>query len=117
MSRMSLISGAQSSAAEFHLLIDKVLLETGEAPSADALKLAGILEAAACSGSEQSTLEGLMLDSFLRDDTGRCSIDYQRLANAVRQGMLDEPSRADLAMMADRLNKERSQLASRIAGW
>lgn len=117
MSRLSLISGAESLAASFHLLIDDVLLSRNTVDAETAHELAKLLRPAEAARDGDTSHEGLLLDSLLRDSGGRFHARFSQLADALEKGDLSSAVCQQLADIARRLNHERAALSTRASSW
>lgn len=117
MSGLSLISGAETLAASFHLLIDEVLLSKSSIDPTKARQLAELLRAADASHSGTTNHDGLLLDSLLRNADGNPDTALSRLANALEQGTLSDENRLELDGIARRVNQERAALSTRSSAW
>lgn len=115
MSRLSLISGAETLAASFHLLIDEVLI-SGE-NTAKWEQLASLLRDAAGARSASCSHEGLLLDSLLRDEDGNARADLVTLALALESRNLSSSDRRALGDIAQLISSERAALSGRMGIW
>lgn len=115
MSRLSLITGAETLAASFHLLIDDILLAAGN--DEKNRELAALLRAAAAAAHGATNHEGLLFDSLLRDVDGKARSDFGALADALEENRLTPQDRRALGEIAERISSERAALSNRIAHW
>lgn len=117
MSRLSLISGAETLAASFHLLIDDVLLSGDTVDTEKTRHLAKLLRAAEAARDGDSSHEGLLLDSLLRDPNGRSHVHLSQLADALEKRDLSHDVCRRLSEIARRVNHERAALSTRASSW
>ena len=117
MSTLSLISGAESLAASFHLLIDEILMSADAVVADKAEKLAEMLRAAAAARDGNASHEGLLLDSLLRDAQGNSRADLGHLAVAVASQPIPNDALHALADIARRVSSERAALSTRAGSW
>lgn len=120
MSDLSLLTGVYANVETYAELIDKVIdgLQQPASPQVDQnrTKLGTLLVDAAGQGVSKRSVEALMLDSLLRAETGEARIDLKLLGERLLSGSLDRSSRRQLESLAEQLEKERAQVASRLRG-
>ena len=117
MSTLSLIGGAESLAASFHLLIDEVLMAGGVVTEEKTQQLAELLRAAGEARDGDASHEGLLLDSLLRDSHGNSRPDLSSLAEAVVARPIPGDALLALAEVARRVSHERASLSTRTGSW
>lgn len=117
MSAFSVVSGAASLAATFHLLIDEVLLSEGEPDASKTSELAKLLSAADAARHGVSSHSGLLIDSLLRNAEGRPHPDLVRLAGEVQVRPISQETLEALESMSRRISDERVALLTRAGSW
>jgi hypothetical protein len=120
MSDLSLLTGVYANVEVFASLIDTVIEKLG-APVAsgideDRQRLGRLLIDAGDQGQSSKSYEALILDSLLRRRTGEPLLDLERLGKRLLAGNADTSDRAQLEMLAKGLERERSEVASRLRG-
>lgn len=118
MSTFPLISGAESLAASFHILIDEILMSGDAVVAEKTEKLAEMLRAAATARGGNASHEGLLLDSLLRDAQGNSRSDLGHLATiVVASRPIPNDALHALAEIAKRVSHERAALSTRTGSW
>lgn len=117
MSSLPLISGAESLARSFHLLIDDVLLGTGGNTDPLSEELSKLLRFAAGASDGNTSHEGVLLESLLRNEDGRPRTGLIQLADAVESGNLEQTHQAQLRDIAESLSKQSVALFQRSSRW
>lgn len=117
MSTRPLINGATSLATTFHLLIDELLLCSSEPRKDNTEKLAGLLREAAAAGQGDTSLDGLLLDSLLRDEKGKPHPGLAGLADQLDSRPIAETTLLALERLAQRVSDERAALLTRTGSW
>jgi len=120
MSDLSLLTGVYANVEAYAELIDKVIddLRQPALPHADQnrTRLGTLLVDAADQGVSKRSVEALIFDSLLRSETGEPRIDLKLLGKHLLSGSIDRSSRRQLEALAEQLEKERAQVASRLRG-
>lgn len=117
MSTLSLLSGAETLALSFQLLIDEVLLSADAVDAVRTARLSHMLREAALARGGDGTHEGLLFDSLLRDTAGNSRPDLEQLATIVEVRPIPEAALQILAEIADQLSQERVALSTRMSPW
>lgn len=117
MSTLSLVNGAATVAASFHLLIDEILLSNGEPDAKKISELSELLTAADAARRGDTSYEGLLIDSLLRDPEGRPHPDLARLACDVQSRPISGKTLEALENISRRVSDERTALLTRTASW
>ncbi|HZT03273.1 MAG TPA: hypothetical protein VFA39_13505 [Steroidobacteraceae bacterium] len=120
MSDLSLLTGVYANVETYATLVDRVI-EGLRQPAASGLgderaKLANLLIDASTQGRTSRSREALILDSLLRDESGQQRIDLQALGQRLLSGTVDKTSQSQLEALAEQLEKERAEVASRLRG-
>ena len=118
MSDLSLLRGVYADVEEYGSLIDRVIERLGRGrtgPSSfDQKKLGQLLIDASDQGIESQSLEALTLDSLLRSNTGEPLAGFRKLGEQLLSGRSDETSHGKLEVLAQRLERERADIARRL---
>ena len=120
MSDLSLLRGVYADVEAYGTLIDKVIERLGQggtgAPDPDQKKLGRLLIDASDQGFESQSLEALTLDSLLRSNTGEpfAGLDLKRLGEHLLSGQVDASYHNQLETLAQRLERERAEIARRL---
>ena len=118
MSDLSLLRGVYADVEAYGTLIDKVIERLGEAgtgpPNPDQKKLGHLLIDASDQGLTSQSLEALTLDSLLRSNTGEPLVGMKRLGEHLLSGQVDVSYRKQLETLAQRLERERAEIARRL---
>lgn len=117
MSTRPLVSGAASLAATFHLLIDELLLTASQPAVETADKLSKLLREAAAAAEGDTSLDGLLLDSILRNEKGEPHPGLARLADQLENLPITETTQRALEKLAQRVSDERTALLTRTGTW
>ena len=120
MSDLSLLTGIYANVEVFASLIDSVIEKIGTrgAFTADEAqqRLGQLLIDAGDQGQSSKSYEALILDSLLRQRTGEPLLNLERLGNRLLAGEADASDRNQLEALAKGLERERSEVASRLRG-
>ncbi len=120
MSDLSLLTGVYASVEAYAELIDKVIDGLRQPVSVHAdqnrTRLGTLLVDAADQGISKRSVEALVFDSLIRSETGEPRIDLKLLGKHLLSGSIDRSSQRQLELLAEQLEKERAQVASRLRG-
>ena len=120
MSDLSLLRGVYADVEAYGILIDKVIERLGRGgiglPDPDQKKLGRLLIDASDQGLESQSLEALNLDSLLRSNTGEpfADLDLKQLGERLLSGQVDVSYHKQLETLAQRLERERAEIARRL---
>ena len=120
MSDLSLLRGVYADVEAYGTLIDKVIERLGHGgtgpPDPDQKKLGRLLIDASDQGLESQSLEALTLDSLLRSNTGEPFVgpDLKQLGEHLLSGQVDATYHNQLETLAQRLERERAEIARRL---
>ena len=120
MSDLSLLRGVYADVEAYGILIDKVIERLGRGgtglPDPDQKKLGRLLIDASDRGLESQSLEALTLDSLLRSNTGEpfAGLDLKQLGERLLSGQVDVSYHKQLETLAQRLERERAEIARRL---
>ena len=120
MSDLSLLRGVYADVEVYGTLIDKVIERLGQGgtgpPDPDQKKLGRLLIDASDQGLESQSLEALTLDSLLRSNTGEpfAGLDLKQLGEHLLSGQVDASYHNQLEMLAQRLERERAEIARQL---
>lgn len=117
MSTLSLISGAASLAASFHLLIDEILLSNSEPDLNKTTELSELLKAADAAHRGNTSHEGLLIDSLLRDTDGRPHPGLVHLAAEIQSRPISSETLEALETISRHISNERTALMTRTSSW
>ena len=122
MSDLSLLRGVYADVEAYGTLIDKVIERLGrggtDLPDPDQKKLGRLLIDASDQGLESQSLEALTLDSLLRSNTGEpfTDLDLKQLGEHLLSGQVDVSYHKQLETLAQRLERERAEIARQLRG-
>jgi hypothetical protein len=120
MSDLSLLNGVYANVELFASLIDTVIervrKDGGSAPDTDQTRLGQLLIDASDQGHSSESYDALILDSLLRSSTGELLLDLGRLGKRLLSGNVDAADQKQLETLAKGLERERSEVASRLRG-
>ena len=120
MSDLSLLRGVYADVEAYGTLIDKVIERLGQGgtgpPDPDQKKLGRLLIDASDQGLESQSLEALTLDSLLRSNTGEpfAELDLKQLGEHLLSGQVDASYHNQLETLAQRLERERAEIARQL---
>lgn len=120
MSDLSLLRGVYADVEAYGTLIDRVIERLGQEgtgpPDPDQKKLGQLLIDASDQGLESQSLEALTLDSLLRSNTGEpfAGLDLKQLGENLLNGHVDASYHNQLETLAQRLERERAEIARRL---
>lgn len=120
MSDLSLLRGVYADVEAYGTLIDKVIKRLGQGgngpPDPDQKKLGQLLIDASDQGLESQSLEALTLDSLLRSNTGEplAGLDMKQLGDHLLSGQVDASYHNQLETLAQRLERERAEIARQL---
>lgn len=120
MSDLSLLRGVYADVEAYGILIDKVIERLGRGgtglPDPDQKKLGRLLIDTSDQGLESQSLEALNLDSLLRSNTGEpfVDLDLKQLGERLLSGQVDVSYHKQLETLAQRLERERAEIARRL---
>ena len=120
MSDLSLLRGVYADVEAYGTLIDKVIERLGQGgtgpPNPDQKKLGRLLIDASDQGLESQSLEALTLDSLLRSNTGEpfAGLDLKQLGEHLLSGQVDASYHNQLETLAQRLERERAEIARQL---
>ena len=120
MSDLSLLRGVYADVEAYGTLIDKVIERLGQGgtgpPDPDQKKLGRLLIDASDQGLESQSLEALTLDSLLRSNTGEpfADLDLKQLGEHLLSGQVDASYHNQLETLAQRLERERAEIARQL---
>lgn len=120
MSDLSLLTGIYANVEHFASLIDTVIeyarTNGTTTPGGAQRRLGQLLVNAGDQGQTSWSYEALMLDSLLRDGSGRAPPDLPQLGLRLLAGTISFSDRKQLEMLAQGLERERSEVAGRLRG-
>ena len=122
MSDLSLLRGVYADVEAYGTLIDKVIERLGRGrthlPDPNQKKLGQLLIDASDQGLESQSLEALILDSLLRSNTGEpfTDLDLKQLGEHLLSGQVDVSYHKQLETLAQRLERERAEIARQLRG-
>ncbi len=120
MSDLSLLTGIYANVEHFASLIDTVIehmLTKVTAPPGDAQRRLGqLLVDAGDQGQTSRSYDALMLDSFLRDMSGKTLLNLPQLGLRLLAGTVSSSDQKQLEILAQGLERERSEVAGRLRG-
>ena len=122
MSDLSLLRGVYADVEAYGTLIDKVIERLGrggtDLPDPDQKKLGRLLIDASDQGLESQSLEALTLDSLLRSNTGKpfTGLYLKQLGEHLLSGQVDVSYHKQLETLAQRLERERAEIARQLRG-
>lgn len=120
MSDMSLLTGVYADVEAYAVLIDRVIERLGQVgtgpPNPDQKKLGQLLIDTSDRGLASQSLEALTLDSLLRSNTGEpfADLDLKQLGEQLLSGQPDVNYHKQLEALAQRLERERADIARRL---
>ncbi len=120
MSDLSLLRGVYADVETYGGLIDRVIARLGRvqsgSPDRDQKRLGQLLINTNDQGLKSKSLEALTLDSILRSNTGEPfnGIDLKRLGEYLLSGEVDASFNRQLETLAQRLERERAEIARRL---
>lgn len=119
MSDLSLLRGVYADVETYGTLIDKVIerlreTRTGGAPNPDQRKLGQLLIDASDQGLTSQSVEALTFDSLLRSNTGEPFVGMKQLGEYLLSGQVDISYQKQLETLAQRLERERAEIARRL---
>ena len=122
MSDLSLLRGVYADVEAYGTLIDRVIERLGrgetDLPDPNQKKLGRLLIDASDQGLESQSLEALTLDSLLRSNTGEpfTGLDLKQLVEHLLSGQVDVSYHKQLETLAQRLERERAEIARQLRG-
>lgn len=122
MSDLSLLRGVYADVEAYGTLIDKVIERLGrgetDLPDLNQKKLGQLLIDTSDQGLESQSLEALTLDSLLRSNTGEpfTDLDLKQLGEHLLSGQVDVSYHKQLETLAQRLERERAEIARQLRG-
>ena len=120
MSDISLLTGIYANVENFASLIDTVIerarTHVAVTPGVAQRRLGQLLVDAGDQGQTSGSYEALMLDNLLRDATGETPLDCPSSASAFFAGTVSPSDQKQLEILAQGLERERSEVASRLRG-
>jgi hypothetical protein len=120
MSDLSLLTGVYANVEAYAELIDKVIDGLRQPASLHAdqnrTKLGTLLVDAADHGVSRRSVQALIFDTLLRSESGEPRIDLKLLGSHLLSGSINRSIRRQLELLAEQLEKERAQVASRLRG-
>lgn len=120
MSELSVLRGVNADVKAYGALIDRVIERLryvgASPPDPDQKKLGQLLIDASDQGIESQSLEALTLDSLLRSNTGEpfTGLDLKQLGENLLGGHVDASYHNQLETLAQRLERERAEIARRL---
>ena len=118
MSDLSLLRGVYADVEIYGTLIDKVIEKLGQdrtgLPNPDQKKLGQLLIDASDQGITSQSVEALTFDSLLRSNTGEPFVGMKQLGEHLLSGQVDINYQKQLEMLAQRLERERAEIARRL---
>lgn len=119
MSDLSLLRGVYADVETYGTLIDKVIERlretgTGVPPNPDQRKLGQLLIDASDLGLTSQSVEALTFDSLLRSNTGEPFVGMKQLGENLLSGQVDTSYQKQLETLAQRLERERAEIARRL---
>jgi len=120
MSDLSLLSGVYANVEVFAALIDKVIeqiaADSATGSQSEQKRLGQLLVDAADRGRASGSYQALILDSLLREATGAPLLDLEHLGQRLLAGNTDSADLKQLEILAQGLERERSEVAGRLRG-
>lgn len=120
MSDLSLLTGIYANVEVFASLIDAVIERIGARGDSNAneaqQRLGQLLIDAGDQGQSSKSYEALILNIFLRQRTGEPLVNIERLGRRLLAGEADGSDRKQLEVLAEGLERERSEVAVRLRG-
>jgi hypothetical protein len=120
MSNLSLLTGIYANVEHFASLIDTVIeharTNVTATPGDAQRRLGQLLIDAGDQGQTSGSYEALMLDSLLRDATGDTPLDLPGLGQRLLAGTVSLSDQKQLEILAQGLERERSEVAGRLRG-
>ncbi len=120
MSNLSLLRSVYADVETYGTLIDKVIEQLGEAETGqlnpDQQKLGQLLIDASDQGLNSQSLEALTLDGLLRSNTGEPYAGMKKLGKHLLGGQVDANYQKQLETLAQRLERERAEIARQLRG-
>ena len=120
MSNLSLLRSVYADVEAYGTLIDKVIGRLGEAgtgqPNQDQKKLGQLLVDASDQGLTSQSVEALTLDGLLRSNTGEPYAGMKKLGKHLLGGQVDANYQKQLETLAQRLERERAEIARQLRG-
>ena len=118
MSDLSLLRGVYADVEAYGTLIDKVIEQLGQGgtgpPNPDQKKLGQLLIDANDQGIPSQSVEALTLDSLLRSNTGEPYSGMKQLGEHLLNGEVGVSHHKQLETLAQRLERERAEIARRL---
>lgn len=118
MSDLSVLRGVYADVKAYGTLIDRVIERLGRGgtgpPDPDQKKLGQLLIDASDQGVKSQSLEALTLDSLLRSNTGEPLPGLKWLGERLLSGQADVGYHKQLEALAQRLERERADIARRL---
>lgn len=118
MSSLSLLRSVYTDIVAYGTLIDKVIRQLGETgagqPNPDQKKLGQLLIDASDQGLASQSVEALTFDSLLRSNTGEPFGGMKQLGEHLLSGKVDGDCHKELETLAQRLERERADIARRL---
>ena len=120
MSNLSLLRSVYADVEAYGTLIDKVIArlaetETGK-PNPDQKKLGRLLIDASDQGFTSQSAEALTFDSLFRSNTGEPFAGMKKLGKHLLGGQVDANYQKQLETLAQRLERERAEIARQLRG-
>jgi hypothetical protein len=120
MSDVSLLTGVYANVEYFASLIDRVIehaqTNVAATPSDAQRRLGQLLVDATDQGQTFGSYEALVLDSLLRDATGERPPDLPQLGHRLLANTIGPSDQQQLEILAQGLERERSEVAGRLRG-
>jgi hypothetical protein len=120
MTDISLLTGIYANVEQFASPIDTVIeharTQVSATPGDAQRRLGQMLIDAADQGQTSESYDALMLDSFLRDATGQTPLDLPELGRRLLAGTVSPFDQKQLEILAQGLERERSEVAGRLRG-
>jgi hypothetical protein len=120
MSDLSLLSGVYANVEGFAALIDKVIEQmaanSATGSQSEQKRLGQLLVDAADRGRASGSYQALIFDSLLREATGAPLLDLEHLGRRLLAGNSDSADLKQLEILAQGLERERSEVAGRLRG-
>lgn len=118
MSDLSLLRGVYADVEAYGTLVDKVIEQLGQggtrSPNPDQKKLGQLLIDASDQGITSQSVEALTFDSLLRSNTGETFAGMEQLGKNLLNGHVDVNCHKQLETLAQRLERERADIARRL---
>jgi hypothetical protein len=120
MSDVSLLTGIYANLEQFATLIDTVIeharTNATAAPGDSQRRLGQLLVDAGDQGQSSGSYDALLLDSLLRDTSGETPLDLPKLGLRLLAGTISFSDQKQLEVLAQGLERERSEVAGRLRG-